>query len=53
MMGLPLAGEKMLWGESMRMRRLGLGLDGEGEVDGHLVAVEVGVKARSRPAGGS
>jgi len=40
-----LAGEKMLFGAQHQHVRFGLGLDAEREVDGHLVAVEVGVEA--------
>ena len=45
MIGLPLAGEKMLFGRQHQHVRLGLRLDAQRQVDGHLVAVEVGVEA--------
>ena len=42
--GGPCAGERMLFEDSIRMPRLGLRLGGQRHVDGHLVAVEVGVE---------
>ena len=41
--GLPLEGEKMLFGASMSMRGFHLRLDRERHVDRHLIAVEVRV----------
>ncbi len=44
MIGLPLAGLKMLLVDIISVMRLDLRLDRERQVDGHLVAVEVGVE---------
>jgi hypothetical protein len=43
MIGLPLEGEKMLFGRHHQQARFHLRLDGQRNVHGHLVAVEVGV----------
>ena len=45
MIGWPLAGLKMLLVDIISTRRLDLRLDRQRQVDGHLVAVEVGVEA--------
>ena len=45
MIGLPLAGLKMLFVDIISTVRLDLRLDRQRQVDGHLVAVEVGVEA--------
>ena len=45
MIGLPLAGLKMLLVDIISIVRLDLRLDRQRQVDGHLVAVEVGVEA--------
>ena len=45
MIGLPLAGLKMLLVDIISVVRLDLRLDRQRQVDGHLVAVEVGVEA--------
>ena len=45
MIGLPLAGEKMLFVRHHQHVRLRLRFDRQRQVDGHLVAVEVGVEA--------
>ena len=45
MIGLPLAGREDVVGRQHQHVGLGLGLDGQRQVDGHLVAVEVGVEA--------
>ena len=42
--GRPWAGDRMLLALSISTRRLGLRLGGQGQVHGHLVAVEVGVE---------
>ena len=45
--GRPVAGERMLLADSIEHARLGLGLGRQRQVDGHLVAVEVGVEGRA------
>ena len=42
--GRPVAGDRMLFVDSIKHPRLGLGLGGKRKVDGHLVTVEVGVE---------
>ena len=44
MIGLPLAGLKMLLVDIIKRHRFDLSLDRQRQVDGHLVAVEVGVE---------
>ena len=45
--GLPYAGSKMLFEESIRMRASACAPADSGKMDGHLVAVEVGVVRRA------
>ena len=45
MIGWPLAGLKTFMGRHHQRRRFNLCLDGERQVDGHLIAIEIGIKA--------